>query len=83
MEALRVEGLCRQFGGVSALRNVTFSVESGEKVAVIGPNGAARYFSTGRISPIYLRITVSSWVNRAPFKSPRCSPALRCWRIAW
>jgi branched-chain amino acid transport system ATP-binding protein len=42
MEALRVEGLSKNFGGVEALQDVTFAVESGEKLAIIGPNGAGK-----------------------------------------
>jgi branched-chain amino acid transport system ATP-binding protein len=42
MEALRVEGLSKRFGGVEALKDVCFSVEQGEKLAVIGPNGAGK-----------------------------------------
>jgi branched-chain amino acid transport system ATP-binding protein len=42
MEALRVEGLSKNFGGIEALKGVTFTVESEKKFAIIGPNGAGK-----------------------------------------
>lgn len=42
MEALRVEGLSKDFGGVRAVNNVSFSVSVGERLAIIGPNGAGK-----------------------------------------
>ena len=39
---LRVEGLSKAFGGVDAVRNVSFTVAAGELVALIGPNGAGK-----------------------------------------
>jgi branched-chain amino acid transport system ATP-binding protein len=39
---LRVQELCKAFGGVLAARAVGFSVDEGEMVALIGPNGAGK-----------------------------------------
>ncbi|MFL4979695.1 MAG: ABC transporter ATP-binding protein [Xanthobacteraceae bacterium] len=39
---LRVEALCKRFGGLIATDEVTFDVQSGELHAVIGPNGAGK-----------------------------------------
>jgi branched-chain amino acid transport system ATP-binding protein len=39
---LRVDALAKAFGGVDAVRDVSFSVGAGELVALIGPNGAGK-----------------------------------------
>jgi ABC-type branched-subunit amino acid transport system ATPase component len=39
---LAVERVGRHFGGLQALRDITFGVEPGETLAVIGPNGAGK-----------------------------------------
>jgi branched-chain amino acid transport system ATP-binding protein len=42
MSALIVEAVSRNFGGVQALSDVSFTVEPGERRLIIGPNGAGK-----------------------------------------
>jgi ABC-2 type transport system ATP-binding protein len=37
-----VNGLCKRFGAITALSNVSFRVEAGELLGLIGPNGAGK-----------------------------------------
>lgn len=54
-DLLRVRGLTRKFGGLVAVRNLSFNVRQGEIVGLIGPNGAGKTTAfnliTGTIRP--------------------------------
>ena len=39
---LEIRGITKQFGGLTALKDVAFSVGRGELVALVGPNGAGK-----------------------------------------
>ncbi len=42
LPVLEAEGLAKSFGGVQAVRGMSFRVDAGELVALIGPNGAGK-----------------------------------------
>lgn len=42
MEALRVESLKKEFGGLQAVHSISLNVTKGEHLAIIGPNGAGK-----------------------------------------
>lgn len=39
---LKVQDLCKSYGGIRAVHNVSFNLETGELLALIGPNGAGK-----------------------------------------
>jgi branched-chain amino acid transport system ATP-binding protein len=42
MKALEVENLTKRYGGLTAARDISFSVEPGEILGLIGPNGSGK-----------------------------------------
>ena len=40
MSLIEVSGITKRFGGITANRDITFAVEAGELVGIIGPNGS-------------------------------------------
>lgn len=50
---LRVDKLCKSFGGVKALSGVSFEVKQGEIASIIGPNGAGKTTIFNSICRLY------------------------------
>lgn len=52
-EVLRLENVCKSFGGIVAAKDVSFDVVSGEIHGLIGPNGAGKSTIMNLISGVY------------------------------
>lgn len=64
MSSLRVEGLRKSFGRKEAVKEISFSLNSGEVVGLLGPNGAGKtttfYMIVGIVKPDSGRIFLDS-----------------------
>ena len=53
MPFVQVEGLTRRFGGLTAVDNLSFTIDKGSIFSIIGPNGAGKTTAFNCISGIY------------------------------
>ncbi len=51
---LSIQGVSKYFGGITAIKDVSFSIEQGEIVGLVGPNGAGKSTLLNVISGVYL-----------------------------
>lgn len=73
---LEIEGLTKRFGPITAVDDITFSVERGEVLGFLGPNGAGKSttmkMATGYLSPTAGNITVCGYdVRLHPIEAKR------------
>lgn len=73
---LEIEGLTKRFGPITAVDNISFSVDRGEVLGFLGPNGAGKSttmkMATGYLSPTSGNITVcGNDVRRHPIEIKR------------
>jgi branched-chain amino acid transport system ATP-binding protein len=53
MELLEVDKLCKSFGGLAAVKNLSFTIRGGEILGIIGPNGSGKTTVFNVITGIY------------------------------
>ena len=54
MSSLEVKGLTKNFGGLSAVSNVSLKAEKGELIGLIGPNGAGKTTFFNLLTGVYV-----------------------------
>ena len=64
--ALKLEGISRAFGGIQALRDVSFKIDPGSIHAIIGPNGAGKTTLINIVTGFYRADTGSILVDGQP-----------------
>jgi branched-chain amino acid transport system ATP-binding protein len=76
---LSVDNVTLSFGGVTAIRNVSFDIKKGEVRAIIGPNGAGKTSMlnviNGFYQPLEGRMMPPTAVSHARSRTSRCSAA--------
>jgi len=76
MPVLSVENITKHFGAVEALKGVTFSVERGEVVALVGDNGAGKSTLVKIISGVYQPSGGAFYLNDTPCIFPNPAAAM-------
>jgi ABC-type branched-subunit amino acid transport system ATPase component len=76
MTLLSINNVQMKFGGLTAVNQVSFSVNAGEIVAVIGPNGAGKTTLFNTITGVYTPTMGNILIKDHPLEKPLSLPAI-------
>ena len=68
MTLLRAEGLTKHFGGVAAVDGLSFGVEPGEILGLIGPNGSGKTTALNMLSGFLAPDAGRMWLDEQPME---------------
>jgi len=71
LDLLRIEGVSKSFGGIMALKHVSFHISAGEVVGIIGPNGAGKTTLFNVVSGFYAPDHGKIFFNEEPIHGLR------------
>ena len=75
-EVVRMEGICKEFPGVRALDDVTFSLNAGEVHALVGENGAGKSTLMKVLTGVYKKDKGKIFVDGQEMEFPNVKTAM-------
>jgi len=63
MPILKIERLCKRFGGIVVAEHIDLEIHAGEILGLIGPNGAGKSSLFNLISGIYPIDSRIDWID--------------------
>ena len=63
MSIIKTENICKSFGSVDVLKNVSLTVEPGEVVVIIGPSGAGKSTYLRSLNPLEKPTSGKIWID--------------------
>ena len=53
MTLLKLENVTKRFGGLTAVNKMSFEIEQGESIAIVGPNGSGKTTTLAKLAHLF------------------------------
>ena len=69
---IEVKNLCKTFGAIEAVKDVTLTIEKGEKIVIIGPSGCGKSTFLRCLNMLEEPTSGEIWLEGALLNDPKC-----------